>query len=81
VLLDTSFLIDLSRDLSGRSATGALEFLTAHRHDSSSISLVSWLEFAEGFPDDQEEDCRLFLKRFQVLIPDAPIAWRASRIA
>jgi tRNA(fMet)-specific endonuclease VapC len=39
------------------------------------------MEFAEGFPREKEEHCRVFLSRFQVVAPDFDVAWRASRIS
>lgn len=81
MLLDTTFLIDLQRDLSGRTESGALGFLKSHPQESSAISLMSWLEFAEGYTEAQEEECRLFLHRFRLIIPDLAVAWRTSRIA
>jgi predicted nucleic acid-binding protein len=79
--LDTSFLIDLQHELGGRRSRGASRFLTAHSEATPHISLVSWMEFAEGYAEEQEAACRLFLSRFPVIAPDQSIAWRASRIS
>jgi len=38
------------------------------------------MEFAEGYPDRQEEDCRGFLARFPLVLPEPGIAWQASRL-
>lgn len=81
MLLDTAVLIDLQRELAGGTKRGAVAFLQAHADETPWISIVTWMEFAEGYPAEKEESCRLFLSRFPVIVADAAIAWRASRIA
>ena len=81
ILLDTDVLIDLQKEASGRAKTGAGEFLARSDDQTAAISLVTWMEFAEGFADPDDGVCRALLTSFQVLIPDAAIAWRASRVA
>jgi len=81
LLLDTCFLIDLQYELGGRRRRGALDFLHRHPKAAAYISLVSWMEFAEGYEEEQEESCRLFLSPFPLIVPDAAIAWRASQIS
>ncbi len=81
MLLDTTFLIDLQRGLLHGRPAGALRFLEERPAEPVSISLVSWLEFAEGYGDDREHACRQFLSRFPLVSPDVAIAWRASRIS
>jgi predicted nucleic acid-binding protein len=80
MLLDTSFLIDLQRDLAGGRPRGAARFLQQNAEATPWISLITWMEFAEGYPAEREEACRFFLSRFPVVLPDPAIAWRASRI-
>jgi tRNA(fMet)-specific endonuclease VapC len=81
VLLDTSFLIDLQRDLKGDRPRGADRFLQARSTEQVCISLISWMEFAEGYGPERREACREFLSRFPLVPPDIPIAWRASRLS
>jgi len=81
MLLDTDFLIDLQRGLRNQRATGARRFADEHRSAVLQISLVTWMEFAEGFPSDREEECMRFLHDFTLLFPDEGVAWRASRLA
>ena len=81
MLLDTTFLIDLQRALRHGRPAGALRFLEERPAEPVSISLVSWLEFAEGYNTGREDDCRQFLSRFPLVLPDVPIAWRASRLS
>ncbi len=81
MLLDTSVLIDLQRELAGARTRGAMRFLSEHPDEVPHISLVTWMEFAEGYPAEREEACRLFLSRFSLILPDPAIGWRASRIS
>lgn len=81
MLVDTDFLIDLQRGLKRQHSSDARRFLGEHDGVVLQISLITWMEFAEGFGLDQEEDCRRFLRDFAVLLPDRDTAWRASRIA
>lgn len=81
MLLDTCFLIDLQYELVGRRRRVALDFLDRHPKAAAYISLVTWMEFAEGYEEGREEGCRLFLSQFPLIIPDEAIAWRASRIS
>ena len=81
MLLDTTFLIDLQRELGGGRMRGAGRLLSSHGDAVPWISLVTWMEFAEGYPAEQEQACRLFLSRFPLILPDAAVAWRASRIS
>jgi tRNA(fMet)-specific endonuclease VapC len=81
VLLDTTFLIDLQRDLKGERSRGAARFLQSRPSAQVFISLISWMEFAEGYGPERKEACRLFLSRFPLVLPDISIAWRASRLS
>src|SRR5579862_8560046 len=81
MLLDTDFLIDFDGENQGGRSRGAQSFLTAHTGAAFMISLVSWMEFAEGASLDEEETCRDFLSGFQLLHPDVETAWHASRIS
>jgi predicted nucleic acid-binding protein len=81
VLLDTTFLIDLQRGLRNARRDAAVRFLVSRPEARVCISLVSWLEFAEGYADEQEDACHQFLSRFRLVLPDLAIAWRASRLS
>ena len=75
------FLIDLQRELAGRTEKAACRFLDSHPAATPRISLITWMEFAEGYSPEREDACRLFLSRFSLFEPGEPIAWRASRIS
>jgi predicted nucleic acid-binding protein len=81
VLLDTTFLIDLQRELRGKRPDDAIAFLKSQSTSSVCISLITWMEFAEGYGDAHEQACRQFLSRFPLVLPDVPIAWQASRLS
>lgn len=81
MLLDTTFLIDLQRGLRGDRPGGAVQFLEQYAAEPVAISLVTWLEFAEGYDTEREHACRQFLSRFSLVLPNVAIAWRASRLS
>ena len=81
MILDTTVLMDLQRELR-RSKPGAATALLEHFADEQvSITFVTWMEIAEGFEDPRREDCERFLSPFPVLWPDVEVSWEASRIA
>ena len=80
MLLDTTLLIDLQRELAGMRPRGAKRLLEQHGDETPRISLITWMEFAEGYGQEREDACRLFLSRFPTIAPDVAIAWQASRI-
>jgi predicted nucleic acid-binding protein len=81
MLVDTDFLIDLQRGLRRQRSSGAWRFASEHPDSVLHISLVTWMEFAEGFPLEHKDECSRFLRDFPVLSPDESVAWRASPIA
>ena len=81
MLFDTSFLIDLQREIAAGQPHGASRFLLNYPGEVPWISLISWMEFAEGYPAERAEACRLFLSRFRVVAMDTEVAWRASRLS
>lgn len=81
MILDTTVLVDLQRELRHGSAGPATSLLERFADEPVSITFVTWMEFAEGFSEDRREDCDTFLGAFEVLWPDYEVAWLASRIA
>lgn len=81
MLLDTTFLIDLQRDVKGGRSRGAARFLQSRPSASVCISLISWMGFAEGYGPERQEACRQFLSPFPLVLPDVSIAWGASRLS
>ena len=79
MILDTTLLIDLQRELR-RDRPGAASRLLEHSEDAPVfITFVTWMEFAEGFGDDARLACERFLSGFQTLWPDGETAWLAAR--
>jgi len=81
VILDTTVLVDLQRELRRNEPGRATALLERFGDERVSIAFVTWMEFAEGFADDRREDCERFLSSFPVLWPDIEASWEASRIA
>jgi len=78
VNLDTSFLIDLHRELGGKSPNGARAFLQAHAATRFQVSVVAAMEFWEGFANPAVGNrC---LAPFHQIPFDAQMARLASRI-
>ncbi len=80
MLLDTCFLIDLQKELKRREHGAAHAFLKNWRGDYLAYSLITRLEFLEGYADSGMEIADRFLRPYKCLFPDLETAWRTSRI-
>jgi tRNA(fMet)-specific endonuclease VapC len=80
-LLDTTFLIDLQRELRRQKDGSASNFLQRHKQVAFHISMFTYMEFAEGFSPQQRSACDLFLMHFHVINPDVELAWRAAQLS
>jgi tRNA(fMet)-specific endonuclease VapC len=81
VILDTTVLVDLQKELRHEKPGAATRLLETSGDAPVFISFVTWMEFAEGFGDDARPACEIFLSGFQILWPDAGTAWRAARVS
>ena len=81
MILDTTVLIDLQRELRRGDPGGASSLLQQLGDSEVAISFVTWMEFAEGYGTEQRAACELFLSRFRVLWPTAETAWMAARVS
>lgn len=81
MILDTTVLVDLQREVRREQPGPATHLLQTAGDAPLLISFVTWMEFAEGFGDDDRSACESFLSAFRVLWPDADTAWRAARIS
>ena len=79
MILDTTVLIDLQKESRREQPGAASRLLEASGDALAFITFVTWMEFAEGFGDDDRLGCERFLSGFQVLWPDVETAWRAAR--
>jgi len=70
MILDTTVLIDLQKEFR-RDQPGAASHLLETSGDAPVFAaFVTWMEFAEGFGDDDRLAGERFLSGFQVLWPD-----------
>lgn len=76
LLLDTSFLVELEREVTARRTGPARRFLASRAREPVAISIVSLAEFAEGFEDMR--DVEAFLSRFRVLALSRAIAYKMA---
>lgn len=81
MILDTTVLVDLQRELRREQPGPACGLLEASRDEAVFIAFVTWMEFAEGFGEGERGACERFLAGFQVLWPDVETAWTAARIS
>ena len=81
MILDTTVLVDLQRELRRNQPGKASALLERLGDQQIGIAFVTWMEFAEGFDDERREECSRFLEPFPVLWPDLEVSWEASRIS
>ncbi len=80
VIADTTFLIDLQREARGKGPGPANQFLARHQADVVSISVVTVMEFEEGFETADLDRARRFLQAFPVIEIGLAVARRAGRV-
>jgi predicted nucleic acid-binding protein len=51
MIVDTTFLIDLEKEIAGGQAGPAMEFLAGHTAEAMRISVITFGELAEGYED------------------------------
>ena len=78
MLTDTTFWIDLLEERRGGQRGPASTFIARHRAFDLFVSIVTWGELAEGFPE--LEGPNVLLRGVRVLMLTHQIAWEASRI-
>lgn len=80
VSVDTTFLIDLQREVADRSNHGVEKFLESHASTDFGFGLVVWGEFQAGFEDPQSEPLREIRRRFRYFETDEKVAEWYGRI-
>lgn len=80
MILDTTFLVDIHREVNSRRRTGALAFLERSRMESYGISFISQGEFACGMGVEHRDEMQIFLSPYKVFEFSDEIAWTYSRI-
>ena len=81
MILDTTVLVDLQRELRRDELGRACTLLDQVGDAEVAIAFVTWMEIAEGFGRDKSEACERFVSNFRVLWPNAETAWRAGQIS
>lgn len=76
LILETTFLIDLEREALRRSPDAAHRFLELHASSRLHISLITSGELAAGPRLSGRSRWETLTGRFEVLLPDAEVAWR-----
>jgi tRNA(fMet)-specific endonuclease VapC len=72
---DTTFLIDLHRDMGSRNSGPAAKFLVQHPDAALKLSVIVLGEFAAGFEDPDSPLLVEVRRRFTILPVDAQVAF------
>lgn len=81
MIADTTFLIDLEREVKRRAPGRAAALLSKIGDAPIAVSIVAAAELSEGFADSGRASAMRFLKHFQVLEVDAETGWIWSRLS
>jgi len=81
MILDTTVLVDLQKEVRREKPGAATRLLDTSGDAPVFIAFVTWMEFAEGFGDHDRLACERFLSGFQVLWPDVDTAWKAAGLS
>ena len=81
MLLDTTYLIDLQRELLRRTPGGAFQFLSDHPDLLLRISVVTYGELAEGFTRETRADFRELVRPYEVIPLTDDMAWRFGELS
>ncbi len=81
MLFDTTFLMDLAREIRREQPGGATRFLERHPDDPVCVSLFTLGEFAEGFGAGERPAMEEFLRPMRVLPCGTETAWHYGQIS
>ncbi len=81
MIADTTFLIDLEREVKRRTPGRAAAFLSTLGDAPIAVSIVAAAELSEGFADSGRASAYRFLKHFTILEVDAETGWIWSRLS
>jgi predicted nucleic acid-binding protein len=80
LILDTSFLIDLEREIQRRLGAGpAQAFLLAHASEPFAITFTVAGELAAGMPVHGRAQWEVFISRFEVLPCTRDVCWEYAQ--
>lgn len=81
MIADTTFLIDLEREVKRQVPGKAAAFLSKVGDATIAVSIVAAAELSEGFPDSGRASAYRFLKHFAILEVDSETGWIWSRLS
>ena len=81
MIADTTFLIDLEREVKRRVLGRAAEFLSKRGDAKIGVSVVASAELSEGYDDASRSSVMRFLRHFELLEVDSETAWIWSRLS
>jgi predicted nucleic acid-binding protein len=76
MLLDSTFIIDMQREILRKRTAGAHRFLADHPEIMLRISIVTYGELAEGFATETVEAFQELVHPFQIIMLTNEMAWR-----
>jgi len=80
-LLDTTFLIDLQRNIRNPSRTGAESWLENHPNEELGIPVIVLGEFSEGFEDPDHPVLMRYRSGYSIIGIDAVVAKTYGRLS
>lgn len=81
MIADTTFLIDLAREVKRREPGRAAKFLAKRGDATIGVSAVASAELSEGYDDASRSSVMRFLRHFELLEVDTETAWIWSRLS
>jgi predicted nucleic acid-binding protein len=81
VIIDTTFLIDLEREISRRKPGSAMEFLARNHEQTMRISVVTFGELAEGYEDPAAPELEELIAPYEIIEMTRSIARRYAAIS
>ncbi|MDA0802715.1 MAG: type II toxin-antitoxin system VapC family toxin [Planctomycetota bacterium] len=81
MIADTTFLIDLEREVKRRTPGRAAGVLASRQGVVVGVSVVASAELSEGYDDASRTSVARFLQHFELLPVDAETAWIWSRLS
>ena len=81
MIVDTTFLIDLEREIVRRQSGPAMEFLANHQTETMRISVITLGELAEGYEDPAASGLEELIAPYEIVDITRPIANRYAAIS
>jgi predicted nucleic acid-binding protein len=81
MIVDTTFMIDLEREVARGKSGPALRFLEQHEAEILRISVVTFGELAEGYPDPQAPELAELTAPYELVDITKPVAARYAQVS